>query len=158
MSALHDPREWLNEPGRLWKSRPSRAVHMVPNLKSQVTHGQSVQSQLSRAWKVGTYHFTRVPSPSSRWWHGCLHGNTFWRWGSGLVFGVGWSKKLDTTLNTSPANCFPLNNQGPHLMIINHILMVSWGSTIGTLPFVLGLANMSGTWDPMWTGPQRVRY
>ena len=39
---------------------------------------------------------------------------------------VGLSKKLDPTLNTS--------NQDPTLIIMNHILMVSQGSKVGTLP------------------------
>ena len=54
--------------------------------------------------EVGTYHFTRVPSPKSQLWYGCLHGNTFWRWGLGLVLRVESSKKLDPTLKPSPAN------------------------------------------------------
>jgi hypothetical protein len=38
-------------------------------------------------------------------------------------------------------------------MIINHyfegfLRLKSWG-----FASMLGLANMSGTWDPMWTGP-----
>ena len=71
--------------------------------KSPVTWGQSVQPQLLQIVKVGTYHFTGVPSPKSQVWHGCLHDNTFWRSGLGLVLGVGSSKKLDPSLNTSLA-------------------------------------------------------
>lgn len=46
----------------------------------------------------------------------------------------GLSKKIDSVLNTS--------YQDLTLMIMSHILMVSQGS-------VLGLASMSGTWDPL---------
>jgi hypothetical protein len=49
------------------------------------------------------------------------HMATFWTWGLGLVLRVGLSKKLDPTLNTSPAYTFAQNNQYLTLMIINHI-------------------------------------
>ena len=75
-----------------------------------------------------------VPSPKSSVWLGCLHGNTFWRWGLGLVSRVWWSKKLDPTHNPRPPNIFASNNQHPTLMIFKHNLMVSWGSKVGTLP------------------------
>ena len=52
--------------GQSVQSQPSRAwklgtYHFTRGPKSQVTWGQSVQSQPSRAWKLGTYHFTRGP-------------------------------------------------------------------------------------------------
>jgi hypothetical protein len=37
----------------------------------------------------------------SQVWHGCLHDDTFWRWGLGLVLRVGSSKMLDPTLDKS---------------------------------------------------------
>ena len=49
--------------------------------------------------------------------------------------------------------CFCINNQDPFLMIISHILMVSWGSKVGTLPPCWDLLTWVGlgTWDSMWT-------
>ena len=57
------------------------------------------------------------------------------------------SANLDPTLNTSPANIFAQDNQDPTIMIINHILMVSWGSKAGTLPpcwHLLSLPRVEG--------------
>ena len=62
----------------------------------------------------------------------------------GLVLRVGLSKEIDPTLNTSPARVFAQLNQDPIVMIINHNFMVS-----RNFASMLGLANMSGTWDPM---------
>ena len=84
--------------------------------------------------EVGTYHFTS-PSPKSQVWLGCLHGNTFWRWGSGLVLSVGSSKLLDWTLNTHPVNIYAQNNSEPTFMIINPTIpMISWSWKVGTSP------------------------
>ena len=47
---------------------------------------------------------------------------------------VGSSKKLDPALNATLANTCALNYQDMTLMIINHILSVSWDSEVGTLP------------------------
>ena len=92
-----------------------------------------------RAWNLGlaTSHTVQVQ-------HGCLHGNTFGRLGSGLVLRVGPIEKLDPTLNTSPANIFASNHQNPFLVLINHMLMVSNGSKVGTLPpcWDLGLGTL----------------
>ena len=46
--------------------------------------------------KVGSHG---VPSPKSRVWHGCLHGNNFWRRGLELLLRDGLCKKLPPTLN-----------------------------------------------------------
>ena len=60
--------------------RSLRSAHYCPSLltvtptkgpvtrdpKPQFAWGQSVQSQPLREWKLGTYHFTRVPSPKSQ--------------------------------------------------------------------------------------------
>ena len=105
--------------------------------------------------KVWTCHFKWVPSPKSQVWHGCLHDNTFWRWGLGVVLRVGLRNNLDPTFSTSLMIIFVYSNQDLNLMIVNHILMVSWGSKVRKLPpcwdllIRLGL----GTWDPMWTNP-----
>ena len=71
-----------------------------------------------------------------------------WEW-------VGWSKKLDPTLSTNPTRFCAKSNLNPTLLNVSHILMVSWGSKVGTLcpcwnlqPWV-GL----GSWDLMWAGP-----
>ena len=71
-------------------------------LKSQLNWGQSEQSQPLRAWRLGlsTWHGSQVLSP--KYDMDCLHDNTFWRWGLGLVLRVGSTKKLDPTFNTIP--------------------------------------------------------
>ena len=60
----------------------------VPTHKSRLTLGQSVQSQLLRAWKLGLTTLHGVPSSKSPVWHGCLHGNTFWKRVSVLMLRV----------------------------------------------------------------------
>ena len=76
----------------------------------------------------------------SQVWHGCLHGNTLWRWGLGLMLRVGLSKKLDPTLYTSPVGILAWAHQDPTLTITNLILMVSWSSKVGTwFPMLLEL-------------------
>ena len=64
--------------------------------KSQVTWGQSMQSQMLRAWKWGLTSSHGVP---------CLKSQG-WRWGSGLMLRVESSKKLAPILNTSAVNIF----------------------------------------------------
>ena len=59
---------------------------------SQITWGQFVQSQPLRAWKLELTISHGVLRFKSQVWHGCLHGNTFWRWGLGLVLRVRLSK------------------------------------------------------------------
>ena len=106
-----------------------------------------MQSQRLRAWKLRL-----TTSHGSQVWHGCLHGITFWTWGSGL----GSSKTLNPTLNTSPEDLFCINLSRLDFMNINLILiMVSWGSKVGTSPPRWDLLAWVGleTWDPMWTGP-----
>jgi hypothetical protein len=129
------------------------ASHGVPSPKSQVTWGQSMQSQLLRARKLGLTTSHGVPSLKSQVWHGCLHGNTSWRWGFVLVLGVGSSNKVDLTLNTCPVNTLVWNKQDSLLMIMKCILMVSWCSKVGTLPRCWDLLTWVrlGTWDLMWT-------
>ena len=100
--------------------------HGVPNPKAQVTWHQPVQFQALSAWKLRLSTSNGVPS-FVQLWHGCLQGNTFWRWGLGLVLQVGSSKKLDPTLNPSPANIFAEYNQNPILVLFNHV-------SVGTLP------------------------
>jgi hypothetical protein len=93
----------------------------------------------------------------SQVWHGCLHGNTFWRWGLGLVLRARSSKKLVPTLNTNPGNNFTQNNKDQTWMIINHVLMIYWGSKVGA--FMSACRDLLtwvglGTWDPIWIGPK----
>ena len=47
---------------------------------------------------------------------------------------VGSNKKLDPTFNSNPMNICALSNQESTLMIISHILVVTRGSKVGTLP------------------------
>ena len=89
-----------------------------------------------------------VSSLKSQVWHGCLHNNTFWRWGLGQVLRVRSSKKLDPTLHISPVNCFVSNNQDPPLKIDNHILTISWGSKVGILPPCWDLLTWVGLGTP----------
>ena len=70
-----------------------------------------VQSQLLRAWMLGLTTSHGVLSPKSQVWHGCLHDDTYWRWGLGFVLRVGLSKKLDPTLNTSLSHFLHYNIQ-----------------------------------------------
>ena len=88
-------------------------------------------------WEHGSWDLpfhTGSHNLKSQLWHGCLHGNTFWRWGLGHVLRVGLSKKLDLTFHKSFINIFAWNNQDLPLMIINHVLMVFLGSNVGTFP------------------------
>ena len=103
----------------------------------QVTWGPSAQSQPWIAWKLRLTTSTRCPKSQVPSMTGRLYGNTSCRWGLGDVLSGGSSKKLDTTLNPSLANIFVYNNKDPTLMIINHILIVSWRSKVGT-------------WSPCW--------
>jgi hypothetical protein len=118
--------------------------------KSQVTWDPSVRSQPLRAWKLGLTTSLGVLSPKSQVWHGCPHANTFWRWGSGLVLGVGPRKKLDPTLKHKHHESYLHKVIKIQLfMIINHIFRISWGSKIGTLPPCWDLVTWVGlgTWD-----------
>ena len=63
--------------------------HGVPSPKSLFNRDWYVQSPLLRAWKLGLTTSHRVPCPKCQVWHRCLYGNTFWRWGLGLVLRVG---------------------------------------------------------------------
>ena len=65
--------------------------------------------------------FTRVPSPKSQVWHGCLHGNTFWRWG----LGPNSQPKSRKLLYIKSRSDF--NDDQPYFS-------GSWGSQVGTLP------------------------
>jgi hypothetical protein len=49
-----------------------------------------------------------------------------------LCWELGLDQKARPPLNTSPANVFAYNNQDMVLMITIHILMVFWGSKVGT--------------------------
>jgi hypothetical protein len=100
--------------------------HPIPSPKSQVTWGQPMQSQLLRAWKLGLTTSHMVPSPNSRLWHGCLHGNAFWRLGLGLVLRFGSSKKLDPTLNR-PMLGSHLHSAWP---CPSHAFFFFWGAQI----------------------------
>ena len=78
---------------------------LVSSLKCQGTWGQSMQSEPLRALKLGlatslgSYVLFQIL-------HGCQHCNTFRRWGLRLVLRVESSKRLDCTLNMSPANVY----------------------------------------------------
>ena len=106
---------------------------------SRVLHPKSLEinpCNLS-CWEHGSWDLpfhTGSHNLKSQLWHGCLHGNTFWRWGLGHVLRVGLSKKLDLTFHKSFINIFAWNNQDLPLMIINHVLMVFLGSNVGTFP------------------------
>ena len=79
-------------------------LRLVSSPKSQLTWGQSERSQPLRARKLGLTTSHGVSSLKSQVWHGCLHGNMFWRWGEGLVLRVGSSLMLKPTLNISHEN------------------------------------------------------
>ena len=108
--------------------------HEVPSPYPQTSWSKSLHSQPWRVWKLGLTTSHGVPSPKSQVCHKCLHGNSFGRQGLGLVLRAGLSKKLDPTLNVSPANISPYYNQELTLMVINHILMTSWDSKVWTSP------------------------
>ena len=75
--------------------------------------------------EIGTYLFAW--GSKSQLWHGCLHGNIFWRWGLGTCV-VSWvNQKARPTLNSNRANFFAENNQDPTSMKIKHIIVVTWG-------------------------------
>ena len=116
--------------------------HKVPNAKPQVWHGLQSWDVLRDAYTCPKYD---------------MDSRVGMCWELRLVLRVGFSRKLDLALNTSPTNILFLykNNQDMALLIINHISMVSWGSKVGTLPSSWDLLTCValGAWDPMWTGP-----
>ena len=116
--------------------------------------GQSVRSQPLRSWKLGLTISHGVPSPRSQVWHGCLHIHPFGMWGPGLVLRVGSLKKLDLKAQHKSCEFFGHKDQ--------------WRSDFdeskpcfnGFIRFesrefasMLGLVDVSGTWDPMWNCP-----
>ena len=86
-------------PEYVWSSS---LVGRIQNFKSQVTWGQSMQSQSLRRWKLGLTTSHEFYVPRKTWI--CLHGQHFLK--VKLVLIVELSKKLDLTLNTSPTNIF----------------------------------------------------
>ena len=106
-----------------WRDNLSAHSHKRP----KSSHLRSIRAISTVRWENGSWHWL-LHTGKSQVWHECLHGNTF--------FGgrVGSSKKLEPTLNTSPANMFAWNTWDLTLMLINHILMVSWSLKVGTLP------------------------
>ena len=76
-----------------------RSIHAISTVESMEVgtyHYTRVPRHLRRIHAISTvgsteartYHYTRVPGLRSQVWHGCLHDNTFWRRGSGLVLRV----------------------------------------------------------------------
>jgi hypothetical protein len=81
---------------------PKSSSHRVPSPLRSISTILAVESK-----EVGGFTTShKVPSPKFQVWHGCLYGNTFWRWGLRLLLRFGSSKKLDPTLHTSPARIF----------------------------------------------------
>jgi hypothetical protein len=74
--------------------------------------------------EVGLRHFT--PCPKSQVWHACLHGNTF----GGETWDLCWG--LHPTIATQVLRFFTWNNQDLTFMNVNHGVMVSWSSKVGT--------------------------
>ena len=58
-------------------------------------------------WDLPLHTESQVPSPRSQVWRGCLHGNTFWKWGLDLCCELGQAKSYNLTLNPSLADIFP---------------------------------------------------
>jgi hypothetical protein len=109
--------------------------HGVPSPNSQVTWGRSMQSQPLIACKLGLTTSHGVPSPNSQVWHGCLHDNTFWRWGLRLGACVeAWVEQKARPNSPNKSWAYFCINYNPTLMMTNHILTVSWGSKFGTWP------------------------
>ena len=110
--------------------------HIVTSLKSLEVNPCNLNGWEHGSWCRPLHMGSQVLSPK--------HDNTFWRWGLQLVLRVGSSKNRDQTqlMRTFLKEIVQI----PHSMIINHILMVAWGSNVGTFTSILGLANMSGTW------------
>ena len=101
-------------------------------------------------WEHGSGDFVtthKVPSPK----HDMNACTTTFFVGDGLLLRVGSNRMGDLTLNTSPNEYFTIKIiKIPTATIINHTLMTSWDSKVGTWPpcWDLGL----GTWDSMRTG------
>jgi hypothetical protein len=107
--------------------------HGVMSPKSQVTRGQSMHfNRWEHVHKLGLTTSYGIPNPPNN--TDGLHCNIFCRWGLGLVSRVWLSKMLNPTLNTNPMNVFAYSYQDMIFMIINHSLMVSRDSKLGTLP------------------------
>ena len=94
-----------------------------------------------------------IPTLESQIWHGCLHDNTFWKWGLGLALWVGLSKKLDPTLKPSLTNIFLIKNQDPTSMIT---IIFEWSLEAHKWRLLSprwDSLNMIGIWGPRRTGP-----
>ena len=142
---------------------PVRHIYLRDNshgVQSPIPESLEVNPCNINHWEHGNWDLplhTKVPSPKFQVCHECLHGNIFISWDLGRVIRVGSSKQPDPTLNTSPVVFLPKIIKDPTLMIINHILTVSWDSKVGTSsPYWDRLTRVRlGTWDlgPVWGGP-----
>jgi hypothetical protein len=124
--------------------------HGVPTPKSP-SHLRSIRVILTvESIEIGTYHFTRVPSPTFQIWHGCLHDNTFLEVRLGTCVENWAEQKAPPQLSTQvPCNIFATNNQDPTFLTVNHIF--KWfleAQELGRLPPWWGLANNGGDLGP----------
>jgi hypothetical protein len=98
-------------------------------------------------WEHGSGDFVtthKVPSPK----HDVNACTTTLFVGDGLLLRVGSNIMGDPTLNTSPNEYFTIKIiKIPTATIINHTLMTSWDSKVGTWTPKLGLGLHVGTWD-----------
>ena len=118
-----------------WPISVKVGSHGIPSPKPRVTWGQSVQSQMLRAWKLGLTTSYMVPNPKSQVWHGCPHGKSFWRRGLGLVLRVGLRAR------SHMASHYTRGSMTTHYMILE----VSWDG-IWTLSFGFSQFHGHGSW------------
>ena len=103
--------------------------------------------------EVGITASWRVPSHESQVWHGCLHGNTFGSEAWDLYPEVGRAKAKPNCQHKLH-NWFCIKqsrNECDEPYFNCFMTLKNWN-----FASMLGLANVSGTWDPMWSGPYNI--
>ena len=134
-----------------WLSNLRSSSHAGASPKSQVIWGQSMRSQLLKAWKLA--HATSHGVPSMTWMSTWQHFLEVRAWD--LCWGLVWAKN-QTQLWTKFSQKRRLKIIKVQIfMILNLILMIYRGSKVGTLSPCWDLLTSVGlgTWCPMWIGP-----
>ena len=110
--------------------------------KSQVTRAHYMRSRPLRAWKLGLTASHLVPNTTwtSTWQTSFVEARSF----------------CSIQLSTQVLRFSARNTQESTLMIVDHILTLSWGSKAETVPPCWDLLTWVGlgAWDPVWTNPR----
>ena len=99
-----------------------------------------------RSWDLPLHTGSQVLSPKYDMdvYMTTLFGGKAWD----LCCEVGRVKKLDPILNPRLVNIFPSNDKDPTFIIFNHVLVITWGSQVGTLPPCWDLLTWVGLGTP----------